>query len=512
MYSSNYRRIRNQPRRRIKPGWLIIVPLALIVLAATSGLILGLGMAFLGSAGRVQAQECSINRDPSGLYTVSVCITQPRDSAVLKGTQQVSVALGITGPNPGVQQMTLLLDGQPLVLAYVPSEGFDLPTNRFEDGVHLLQVKVSMNDGFSPPSTGIILVFNNGLARLPTRTPLLDAGLINTETPTEEPSSTPTETPTPDPAPLYVRPVQPAAPPPPVATDVPTDTQPVLDTPIPDIPPPDEPLPTDVPFDTETPVPTDTWTPTVTATPTITRTATRTRTPTPRATRTITATVTMTPTPTAAKKQASPTPTRALQTGTPTRAFTPTPTPTGTPARKGTPTRTKTPSPTSALKTFTFGPAADTYVDASQPKKNLGASPSLLIGASPARRAYVRFNLPGLSGVVVKATLRIYANSGSAIGYQVHSVLSQTWNEKTMTFANAVPISPTVISTSGSFLAGTWTTVDLTPFMAGKKGTISLGLITSSPTAINLASREAAPHAPQLIIVTRPLQLIPPGP
>jgi hypothetical protein len=148
---------------------------------------------------------------------------------------------------------------------------------------------------------------------------------------------------------------------------------------------------------------------------------------------------------------------------------------------------------------------ADTYADQSQPNKNSGSAPSLFVDNSPVRRAYLRFNLQGITGTVVKATLRVYANSASATGYEVHGVTSQTWNEYTLTFANAPAVSSAVIGSSNPFAAGTWTSVDVTPFVVGRNpGDFSLALIMMSPTAVNLASRETGSRAPQLIILTQP--------
>jgi len=115
--------------------------------------------------------------------------------------------------------------------------------------------------------------------------------------------------------------------------------------------------------------------------------------------------------------------------------------------------------------------------------------------------SYLRFNLTGLSGTVTKATLRMYANSASSSGLQAHGVANTTWGEKTITYANALAMSG-VASTSTAVKANTWVEMDVTSLVS-TNGLLSLAVTTSGATAINLASRESAANAPQLVVVTK---------
>lgn len=200
---------------------------------------------------------------------------------------------------------------------------------------------------------------------------------------------------------------------------------------------------------------------------------------------------------------ASATPT---QTETPTSGPTPTPTDTPTvtptPSDTPTPTATFTPTPTLVVNTFMFSPAADAYVNESSPANNYGAVTTLRADASPILRSYLRFDVQGLSGTVTRATLRIFANSGSSTGYEVRSVADNTWTEGTINYGNA-PAFDGVTGTSGPFGTGVWTTVNITPLVGGD-GTFSIALTTTNNTAFSLASRESGVNAPQLIIETLP--------
>jgi hypothetical protein len=151
---------------------------------------------------------------------------------------------------------------------------------------------------------------------------------------------------------------------------------------------------------------------------------------------------------------------------------------------------------------LTFTPVADAYVYQSSPTNNYGTSNLLRADGSPIMRSYLRFNIQGITGTVTRVTLRVYANSASSSGYHIGEVTSNTWTESTINYNNAPAIGGS-IGTSGSFAAGTWTTVDITSRVTGN-GTINLGLYTTSSTAISLNSRQASANAPQLVIEMTP--------
>ncbi len=223
-------------------------------------------------------------------------------------------------------------------------------------------------------------------------------------------------------------------------------------------------------------------TPTPSNTPTVTSTAGQSNTPSQ--------TPTLTPSPTSGPA--------ATDTNTPTPAFTPTATlpPTST----HTPTSTFTSTSTAAVNTFTLNPVVDAYVNEASPSMNYGNVTTLRADASPVVRSYLRFNVQGLSGTVTRVTLRVFTNSSSSTGYEVRNVTDSSWGELTINYANA-PVFEGVTATSGSFGTGIWTTVDITPLVAGN-GTFNLALTTTNATAFSLASRESGANAPQLIIET----------
>jgi hypothetical protein len=71
-----------------------------------------------------------------------------------------------------------------------------------------------------------------------------------------------------------------------------------------------------------------------------------------------------------------------------------------------------------------FTPVA--YVAGDATTTNYGTSTTLRADGSPDLNSYLRFDVQGLSGSITSATLRIYANSASSVGYDVYAVTEDT--------------------------------------------------------------------------------------
>jgi hypothetical protein len=160
-----------------------------------------------------------------------------------------------------------------------------------------------------------------------------------------------------------------------------------------------------------------------------------------------------------------------------------------------------TSTPTGTLTSGTeFMSLADAYVNAGTPTTNYGFQTTLRADASPDVRSYLRFDVQGLSGPVSSATLRVFANSNSASGYNIRALSDNTWSEAGINYNNAPPVG-SLLGSSGTFSAGTWTTVDVTSYITGN-GMYNLALVSTSNTAMNFGSREETIKAPHLIIET----------
>lgn len=167
----------------------------------------------------------------------------------------------------------------------------------------------------------------------------------------------------------------------------------------------------------------------------------------------------------------------------------------GNPSGESTPPATVTTPPPSA--TITVTPTDDAYVDSTQTTRNYGTSSSMRIDGSPEKDAYLKFDVTGITGTVSSATIRIYAASGSSVGFDVRQVADTSWIESSITYANAPTIGAT-LGSSGSFSSGTYLEIDVTGYVTGN-GVVSFGITTPHTTAIRFDSSEGG-NQPELVI------------
>src|SRR3954466_9776479 len=96
---------------------------------------------------------------------------------------------------------------------------------------------------------------------------------------------------------------------------------------------------------------------------------------------------------------------------------------------------------TGAHAATTVKASADASVASDKPSTNFGTSPQLDVKASPATNAYLRFDVPTLSGPITKATLRLIPTHDSKKGVTAAPVASTSWTESGITWSNAPAIS-----------------------------------------------------------------------
>ena len=233
---------------------------------------------------------------------------------------------------------------------------------------------------------------------------------------------------------------------------------------------------------------------TATATTTGTTAPTATATQRVRGTPTATATSAATATATATSAATATATATGAATATPTQRVRVTPTAGSTNTPVGTPTNTPP-----AGGTFIFNPVADAQVQGARPNNNFGSSLFLATDASPVTNSYLRFDVQGLSGSVVEATLYLFATGNSAVGFDVLGVADNSWGEMSITFNNAPPAG-SLIDSSGPVTGGSWVTVDVTDYVSSE-GIYSLMLASTENTRRTYRSRESA-NPPQLVIVT----------
>lgn len=153
-----------------------------------------------------------------------------------------------------------------------------------------------------------------------------------------------------------------------------------------------------------------------------------------------------------------------------------------------------------ATETQTLNPVADAFVYNQNPSQNYGTSTSLRADGSPIMRSFMRFDLSNLSNfTITSATLKIYANSSLSSGFSVNQLSDHSWQESTINYNNE-PTPGSTITKSGAISQDQWVSIDISSYITSS-GIYDLVLNPLSDTQVNLASREAGDHAPQLMVV-----------
>jgi hypothetical protein len=158
--------------------------------------------------------------------------------------------------------------------------------------------------------------------------------------------------------------------------------------------------------------------------------------------------------------------------------------------------------PAQAAQATTITPVADSYVRADQPATNFGTATGLRVDGDPVTTAYLRFDVQGLSSPPGKATLRLYLTAtGSSTRVDLFGVADDTWSETGIVYTNAPPVGAQ-LGSSGSLVAGTWVSIDVTAHVTSN-GLYSFALTTPSTASRTFDSREAT-NKPQLVLEPPP--------
>ncbi|MDX6644585.1 MAG: large repetitive protein [Miltoncostaeaceae bacterium] len=103
---------------------------------------------------------CTTSAAPTGVYSVTVCITSPVADSRLRGPALVAGTVATQGAAPSIQRAVFTVDDEYVlsdfaaVPAIVPrTYGFTLDPGRFATGRHEIGMQAVMTDDFSPPPT-----------------------------------------------------------------------------------------------------------------------------------------------------------------------------------------------------------------------------------------------------------------------------------------------------------------------------------------------------------------------
>ncbi len=165
---------------------------------------------------------------------------------------------------------------------------------------------------------------------------------------------------------------------------------------------------------------------------------------------------------------------------------------------------------TSAQKTITLNPIADSYVDAGEPNSNYGASSSLDVWPYSAAFikfgyiTYLKFDLETIpaGATITSAWLRLYLTWGlsetAEIG--VHFVSDNTWEELKITWNNKPSYYPTPAYVNDTVAIGDeWYEWEITSEVSKSATLLSLALVSTKGGIATFDSREVS-HKPTLIV------------
>jgi hypothetical protein len=162
-----------------------------------------------------------------------------------------------------------------------------------------------------------------------------------------------------------------------------------------------------------------------------------------------------------------------------------------------------------SVQQATFSPVADAFVRSNYPTTNYGSNNDLRIkDALVDIKSYLKFDVQGLSGTVLAATLRLYVNDASDDGGTAYVVNDTSWAEETITWNNA-PLMGSAIGSAGQVSNGQWVEIDVTDAVAGN-GLTSIGIRSASSDVVIYSSREGA-NMPELCVAYDAGQVQPQG-
>jgi hypothetical protein len=145
-----------------------------------------------------------------------------------------------------------------------------------------------------------------------------------------------------------------------------------------------------------------------------------------------------------------------------------------------------------------FKPVADTYVSAARPRANFGRARVLRVDGSPEATAYLRFDTRRVSGAITSVTLLLRSRTEARASFAVRGVDDDDWRERRLTYANAPRLSQRYAA-SKPVRRGTWTAVDVTPFVDEGEAAVSLAITTRARRELSFGSRESR-YGPRLVI------------
>ena len=171
----------------------------------------------------------------------------------------------------------------------------------------------------------------------------------------------------------------------------------------------------------------------------------------------------------------------------------------------GTATITLTVLEAASTETVTLVAEADTYVrgDGTNADTNFGANMVLRTRGSEDSEALYRFDLSGIPGPIVSATLRLTLSASDTGALDVRELTDDTWGEMTVTY-NTRPDYGEIIGTiQTDGVSGNAQELDVSVYTESRRSSGKASFATTSGGFVRMNSREVSTEAnrPQLVVV-----------
>lgn len=167
-------------------------------------------------------------------------------------------------------------------------------------------------------------------------------------------------------------------------------------------------------------------------------------------------------------------------------------------------------------------PVADTYVrDGAYATNNYGTAKNLVVkyaGTTGNRDSYLRFDLHGVSGTILSATLRLYGHHDSTQPWNgtdsVYPVANTTWIESGpggITWQTRPAFGQSALATTSIGETNQYYTWNVSSYVAAQQATPATVSLLVAMNALNadgnldqFHAREATSNPPQLVLMVHP--------
>jgi len=153
-------------------------------------------------------------------------------------------------------------------------------------------------------------------------------------------------------------------------------------------------------------------------------------------------------------------------------------------------------------KTLNFTPVADTYADKRNPTESYGDNPDLRVGGGDAERiVYLRFDVQGIEGEILSATLSLTCINGSVEGGGSAYTVGNDWEENTLTWNTRPEVAGKPFGSIGPVSVGSTYDLNVASAVTGDAA-YSFALISRFQDGAGYDSREGS-SSPVLKVTCR---------